>query len=79
MLKIVGVGSLGDDTIDIHLDNGSNILLELAHKLKEPEFAILLEGDRLSCPKTDGARVYWRDGPSLSLDEIMEMALGDKR
>ncbi|SBW08983.1 hypothetical protein KL86CLO1_12556 [uncultured Eubacteriales bacterium] len=56
--------------IIIELDNGSAILLELKPKLGDPLFS---EISGLAMPRTDGERVYWANGASLTLDEIMEM------
>jgi len=32
----------------------------------------------LESARTDATGVYWRDGPRLSFDEIMEMIRGDR-
>lgn len=70
--KIKKVEANNDDTnsIFIELSNGSIIVLELAKKLENPLFA---EISSLAKPRTDGERVYWVNGASLTLDEIMEM------
>jgi hypothetical protein len=70
--KIVRVEALDEQSqsISVELENGSIILLELSPKLSNPLFAQIRE---LSRPKTDGARVYWSNGASLTLNEIMEM------
>lgn len=54
----------------VELDNGAILMLELTPKLHDPLFA---EIPTLCLPRTDGARVYWSNGASLSLDEIMEL------
>jgi hypothetical protein len=56
--------------IIVELDNGTTILLDLGPKFSAPLFA---EIPRLCLPRTDGERVYWVNGASLHLDEIMEM------
>lgn len=68
--KIVKVEALDDlsQQISVELESGSIILLSLAPKLGEPLFAQIRE---LSRPKTDGDRVYWATGASLSLDDIL--------
>lgn len=58
------------DSISIELENGSIVVLELSPKHGNPLFAEIKD---LSMPKTDGERVYWSNGASLTLDEIMEM------
>jgi hypothetical protein len=56
--------------IIVMLDNGVKIDLSLKSKLDDPKFAEICE---LSLPKTDGERLYWLNGASLTVDEIMEM------
>lgn len=73
MLQIVRVGALDDGSIDIELSNGNTLLLRLTPKLRDPAFAALLEDDRIRFPHTDGACVYWRDGPRLMLHELEQM------
>jgi hypothetical protein len=70
--KIVRVEALDEQSqcISVELENGSIILLELTPKLGDPLFAQIRE---LSRPRTDGGRVYWANGASLTLDEILEM------
>ena len=78
MLKILRVGIVGDDMLDVQLDNGNILMLELASLMKRPGIAPLREDDRILYPRTDGERVYWRDGPSITLDEIMKMLESEK-
>lgn len=70
--KIVRVEALDEQSqhISVELENGSLIVLELAPKLGDPLFAQIKE---LSHPRTDGDRVYWANGASLTLDEILTM------
>ena len=55
--------------IDIELDNHNLITINLASKQHDPLFAEVLSEQFV--PKTDGERVYWYNGASLTLDEIM--------
>jgi len=73
MLKILRVGIVGDDMLDVQLSNGNIVMLELRPMLKQPRFAPLSEDDRILYPKTNGETVYWREGPTLTLDEITAM------
>jgi len=70
--KITKVFINDDDPeeIVIQLDNGNNILFKLKPKLNEPLFAEIKE---LSQPKTDGERIYWYNGASIGITEIMEI------
>ncbi len=64
------------DEISVELDNGIHLGLTLKDKMSDPLFAQIKE---LSLPKTDGNRVYWFNGASLTVDEIMAMLRTDKQ
>lgn len=70
--RIINVEALDEtsSSISIELANGSIIILELGSKEHDPLFAQIKE---LAKPKTDGERVYWLNGASLTLDEIMAL------
>jgi hypothetical protein len=78
LLKILRVGIVGDDMLDVQLNNGNILMLELAPFFHCPSFAPLREDDRILYPKTDGDHVYWRDGPRLSVDQLMRMLQREK-
>lgn len=61
------------DEISVELDNGIHLCLTLKNKMSDPLFKQIKE---LSLPKTDGHRVYWYNGASLTVDEIMAMLRG---
>ena len=73
MLKITRVGMLDGDTLDVHFSNDNIMLLNMNLITERPEFRALLEDDRILYPKTDGDTVYWREGPILTTDEIIEL------
>ncbi len=73
MPKIIRIGIVGDDMMDVHLDNGHILMVSLSALLALPEFSCLREDDRVLYPKTDGDCVFWRNGPSLSLHQMMNM------
>ena len=77
MPEIIRVGALDGNTLDIELGNGSSILLRLGPLLELPGFEELYEDDRILHPKTDGSAVYWRDGPRISIREIITILSGD--
>lgn len=73
--RIVKVGALARDSLDIDFDNGSILILNINLILSLPGFEILSEDDRIYYPKTDGHCIYWRDGlRSLSVAEILALA-----
>ncbi|SHO43165.1 hypothetical protein [Anaerocolumna xylanovorans] len=74
MLQITRVDILDGQTLDIELNNGSIVLLALAVLYEFPGYEALKEDDRILCPRTTGQFVYWRDGPSLKMEEIMKLS-----
>lgn len=75
ILKIIHVGALDGDTFGITLESGHTILLELGNRTHEPAFAALIASGDFCKPRTDGERIYWAGGMSLTLKEILEMLL----
>lgn len=83
MVKIRSVAiCAGDSTgltgtlLDIHFDNGQSLLLSLKSRQDDPVFLRLYQEGTLFYPETDGGAVYWRDGPRLPIEEVMDMARG---
>lgn len=74
-LKITSVGALDGDTFGITLESGHTILLELGDRIHEPAFAALIESRDFCKPYTDGEKLYWPGGMSLTLKEILDMLL----
>ena len=61
------------ETLAIFLNNGQTILLSLKSKAEDINFSSMCKNNHFLNPETDGERIYWRDGPSLSFEEIMGM------
>lgn len=59
--------------IEVHLENGSILMLSCAPMLEQERFAALAEDDRIYYPHTDGESIFWRDGPKLSVKEILQL------
>lgn len=74
-LKIIRVGALDGDTFGITLESGHTILLELGGRIHEPSFAALIGSGDFCKPRTDGNKLYWPGGMSLTLQEILDMLL----
>jgi hypothetical protein len=76
-IRMVGATCEGEGIsgvlLDICFTNGQVLILPLAGKARDPSFMELLVNNRLFHPKTDGERVYWNDGPSLTCAEIFQM------
>lgn len=74
-LKIINVGALDGDTFGITLESGHTILLELGDRIHESAFAALIESGDFCKPRTDGEKIYWPGGMSITLKEILGMLL----
>ena len=72
MPEIISVHS-GGDMLDIHLDNGNILMLDCALLLRQPSFEELEEDDRVLYPHAKKDRIYWRDGPELTISQIMAL------
>ena len=75
---IIRVEVLDDDCFGVTLKSGHTIMLELKNRIREPAFAALIESGEFGSPQTDGERLYWQSGLSITLDEIFEMLSGQK-
>lgn len=73
--KIVSVGALDGDSFSITLESGHTIFLELSGRVHEPAFAALIQNGMFCKPLTDGERIYWPGGPSITVAEILAMLL----
>jgi hypothetical protein len=74
-IKITRVEAFDNDSFGVTLENGHSFIFALGGLIREPAVAALMESEEFFRPRTDGTRLFWRDGPSLSFDEIMT-ALG---
>lgn len=76
--SIIRVGALDGDTFGVTLESGHSILLELGSRIHEPAFAALIQSGAFCKPATDGEKIYWPGGMSLTLKEIVEMLLSHR-
>lgn len=76
--RIIRVEALDNDCFGVTLESGHTIMLELGGRTREPAFAALIDSGAFDKPQTDGNRLYWTGGPSITLEEIFEMLSGQK-
>ena len=57
----------------VHFQKGDGIIISLDTKADEPLFCDVLKRDCRDKPQTDGERVYWENGASLSAEELLAM------
>ena len=67
--KETGIGTY----LAVYLDNGQNLTISLDSKADEPLFTDILMSRCNNEAKTNGERVYWDNGASLTVDEILTM------
>jgi hypothetical protein len=72
MLQIIRVDIVDGQTLDIELNNGHLILFD-TRRLPEANHTYdqLRDLEVLPRPNTDGRSIFWRDGPRLGLEEIL--------
>ena len=64
---------LGEEyQLTIRFDNHQSVSIDMKNKLHTARFSEIRNKQRFDMVKTDGKLVYWPDGISLSISEIME-------
>ena len=66
-----------DAALGVDFDNGHCVVLTLDPIMNEPLFTDIVRGKGNTKPETDGSRVYWANGASLTVDEILTMLKED--
>ena len=57
----------------VHFQNGEGLIVSLDSKADDPLFRDVLSSKSCDRPQTDGERVYWENGASLSVQEMLAM------
>lgn len=74
MTEIISVNTLEDRVLDIALNNGSLLLVNLEPLFERtPPYPWLKKGIALPRPKTDGESIVWPDGSRLTLGELYSL------
>jgi hypothetical protein len=61
------------DTLNVSFMNGQGVMIPVSAKDNAGLYRKITSMKTPSPPRTDGANVYWRDGPAITLAEIMAM------
>jgi len=64
--------------LNVYLNNETTIGFLLDSKASEPLFRDVVLG-KCGEPETDGARVFWSNGASLSIRDMMEIMQSEKK
>ncbi len=64
----------GDDyLLPVYLDNGHSLLVDMKKKLFTARFSELRDKQVFTATRTDGKVIYWPEGPSLTIGELVEL------
>ena len=72
--KIVRVIPKEDYCVEIALDNGSEVLLDLKSRLKTARFGMLADKEFFRKATTDGICVSWEEKIEISISEVFQLA-----
>lgn len=76
MLQIIRVDILDGQTLDIELSNGHLILFDTRQlPIDNKNYDSLRNLEVLPRPCTDGKSIFWKDGPKIALEEILNWLL----
>jgi hypothetical protein len=73
MTQIKAVHPREDHYLEVLLDNGSSILLDLRPKLHTLRFGLLRDTDFFRCAETDGSMIRWDNKVEISIGEVLDM------
>jgi hypothetical protein len=60
--------------LEVQLDNGSIVILNLECRLKTIRFGILSDIELFRRASTDGSYIYWDNNIEISVNEVFELA-----
>ncbi|HWQ30800.1 MAG TPA: hypothetical protein VN549_07405 [Negativicutes bacterium] len=73
MSRIMGVVPKDNYRLEVFLDNGSSVVLNLEGKLETVRFGILSDVDFFKKAAADGSCISWEGKVELSLSEILQL------
>lgn len=74
MGKIVSVTPKDDYCLEILIDNGSKVDLDLKNKLHTVRFSMLSDKEYFNTVTTDGVYVRWNNKIEISIGEVFQLA-----
>jgi len=73
MIHIKNVAALKDYQLEVLLDNGSSITLNMASRLGTARFGMLQDGRFFEQVCTDGHFIRWGNQVEISLNELFQL------
>ena len=74
MSHITGVITKKDYSLEVQLENGSSVTLNLESRLQTIRFGMLLDKELFKTATTDGICIRWGNKIELSLSEVFHLA-----
>jgi len=74
MSKIIDVEPREDYRIEVTLDNGSSVTLNLASRLETIRFGMLADRQLFQRAVTDGSYIRWDNKVEISVNELFQLA-----
>ena len=74
MSKITGLETLEDYRIEVLLDNGSSVTLNLESRMETIRFGMLADQEFFKRATTDGSFIRWDNKVEISINELFQLA-----
>ncbi len=74
MSKITGLVPQEDYRIEVLLDNGSSVTLNLESRLETVRFGMLADKELFRRAVTDGSYIRWDNKVEISVNELFQLA-----
>ena len=74
MSKITGLAPLEDYRLEVKLDNGSSVTLNLESRLETLRFGMLADKELFKRAVTDGSYIRWDNKVEISVNELFQLA-----
>jgi hypothetical protein len=73
MSRIATVAPRENYRLEVQLDNGSSIMLNLEGKIHTIRFGLLADKEFFNQATTDGCFIHWNDMVEISVNEIFQL------
>jgi hypothetical protein len=74
MSCIIKVIPMDDYNLNIQLDNGSSVILNLKSRLETLRFGVISDIELFRRAKTDGSYIRWDNKLEISVNEVFQLA-----
>lgn len=74
MIRITKVTPREHYQVEVCLDNGTTVILNLAARLDTLRFSLLTDQSLFDCAATDGQFIRWGNQVEISVNEVFELA-----